>query len=179
MSKEKEMKKLEEQFDKFDESVKALTLDRMNEAPKAEVEAQTKMSQKEINDSKDIYLKPHKTISSPQKFNDKFKADYEHQKEYVRFIAENKEVVGETIDLWTRPFGGMNAEEWLVPVNKPVWGPRYLAEQIAKCTYHRLVMVDKPTEQTGMGTMYGQMIADEVRNRLDARPAAKKSSVFV
>jgi len=57
------------------------------------------------------------------------------QKEYVQFIAENKEIIGETIEIWTRPFGGMPAEFWKVPVNKPVWGPRYLAEQIKRCYY--------------------------------------------
>ena len=92
--------------------------------------------EKEIADSKDIYLKPIKSIGSPQKFNEKFRDSYNYDKEYVHFVALNNEIIGEQIDIWTRPYGGMPAEEWIVPCGKPVWGPRYLAEQIKRRRYH-------------------------------------------
>ena len=52
------------------------------EAPKEEVEAQTKLSSKEIAKSKDIYLKPIKTISRSKesKFNEKFRNDWNFAK---------------------------------------------------------------------------------------------------
>lgn len=176
----KELDKVQAQFDEFDSHVKELTLDRMNMTPKAEAEPQTKMSQNEIAKSKDHYLKPHKVIGCREKFNEKFRDDWNFQKEYVNFIAENKEIIGETIDLWTRPFPGVPAEEWLVPVNKPVWGPRYLAEQIKRKSYHRLVMQENiATESTGVGTMYGKMAVDTTIQRLDAIPVTKRQSVFV
>jgi len=31
-----------------------------------------------------------------------------------------------------KPFPGMPAEEWAIPTNKPINGPRYVAEQIKK-----------------------------------------------
>ena len=176
---QKELDKAETQFNEFNEQIKTLTMDRMNEAPQKEVEAQTKLSQTEIEKSKDIYLKPHRTISSREKFNEKFREDYNFSKEYVYFTAENREVIGEEIDLWTKPFPGMPAEEWKVPVNKPVWGPRYLAEQIKKAKYHRLVMQDFPTNQVGGMQFYGAIGVDTIVQRLDAHPVSQRKSVFM
>ncbi len=174
-----EMDKLEKQFDEFDKQVKELTQDRMNEAPLKEVEQQTKISGREIDKSKDIYLKPHRTISSKEKFNENFRNEYNFAKEYVHFIAENYEIIGETIDMWTKPFPGLPAEWWQIPTNKPVWAPRYVAEQISRCKYHRLQTVDKPVSQESGMTYYGTMVADTTINRLDAKPVLKQRSIFM
>lgn len=177
---EQELIKVEKQFDDFKENVESLTLDRMNQVPKQEVEPQTKLTGREIDKKADIYLKPHTTIGCHDKFNEAYRSEYNFQKEYVQFIAENKEIIGETIELWTRPFGGMPAEFWKVPVNKPVWGPRYLAEQIKRCYYHRLVMQQGTnTGADHTGQYYGTMVADTTLQRLDALPVSSKRSVFM
>lgn len=177
---QKELDKVEKQFEAFDESIKQMTLDRMNQAPKQETEPQTKLSSKDIERSADIYLKPHTTISARDKFNEKFRDDYNFQKEYVQFIAENNELKGDVIEIWTRPFGGMPAEFWKVPSNKPVWGPRYLAEQIKRKCYHRFVMQQNiMTESLGIGQMYGSMAVDTIIQRLDARPISSRKSIFM
>ncbi len=179
-SAQKELDKAEEKFDSFQKEVESLTLDRMNAAPKEESEPQTKLSQKEIDKSKDIYLKPKRTIGSKEKFNEKFRDDYNYEKEYVCFLAENNEVIGESISLWTKKFPGQPAEEWEVPVNKPVWGPRYLAERIKNCTYHRLSMQDSTIIGADtMGSYTGAIVVDSVRQRLNAHPASTKKSVFM
>ena len=104
----------------------------------------------------------------------------EFAKEYVYFEAENKEVIGETLQFWTKPFAGIPAEEWKVPVNKPVWGPRYVAERIKGCSYHRLTMDETQSTGTdGRGQYYGQMAVDSVIQRLDARPASTRKSIFM
>lgn len=176
----KELEKAEKQFQEFDQQVKDLTIDRMNMAPKEVVEPQTKISQKDMEKKNDIYLKPEKSISAPQKFNEKFREQYEFDKQYVQFIAEHKEIIGDDIEVWTRPYGGVNAEFWRVPTNKPVWGPRYLAERIKACTYHRLVMKQNVlTETNGMGQMYGAMAADTIVQRLDAMPVSSRKSIFM
>jgi hypothetical protein len=176
----KEIEKAAEQFDKFDNEVKAMTHDRLNETPRQEEEAQTKLSSKEIRNSKDIYLKPKTSISSPDKFNEKFRKDYEFSKEYVQFIAENKEIVGESITAWTKPFAGISAEEWVVPVNKPVWGPRYLAEQIKRKFYHRMVMKQETISgNDSVGSYFGSMAVDTTIQRLDAYPVIQNRSVFM
>lgn len=174
-----EMAKLEAQFDKFDAEIKEMTLDRMNQAPKVETEPQTKLSSSEIEKSKEIYLKPERTLMCRAKFNEKFRDDYNFQKEYVQFIAENNEIKGETIEIWTKKFAGIPAEFWRVPTNKPVWGPRYLAEQIKSKFYHRLVMQDKISNADGMGQYYGQLAVDTTVQRLDARPVSTRKSVFM
>lgn len=176
---EKELEKVEKQFDEFDKDVKRMTLDRMNQAPKREEEPQTKIAQSDRDKMRDVYLKPIKSIGCSEKFNEKFRDGYNFDKEYVQFEAENKEIIGESIDLWTRPYPGMPAEEWKVPVNTPVWGPRYLAEQIKRKCYHRLVMQPRTTGYNQFGEDYGQMAADTTVQRLDARPVIKKRSIFM
>jgi hypothetical protein len=176
---ERELEKAQKNFEEFDQNIKDMTLDRMNTAPKVETEMQTKLSQKEIASSRDIYLKPERSIAGKDRFNEKYREEYEKAKEFVCFIAENKEIIGETIDIWTKPFAGVPAEEWKVPTNKPVYGPRYLADQIKKCCYHRFVMQDRIVETTGVGSMYGSMAVDNTVQRLDAIPTTKKRSIFM
>jgi hypothetical protein len=177
---EKEIDQLQKQFDQFDSQVKELTLDRMNEAPKMELEPQTKMSSKESENAKRIYLKPERVIADGQKFNENYRSDWNFAKEYVQFIAENKEVIGESIEIWTHPFGGVGAEFWKVPVNRPVWGPRYLAEQIRRRVYHRLHMDERrQTSSNSEATFYGAMVVDSVIPRLTAEPVSDRKSVFI
>jgi len=177
---QKELDKAEQQFEKFDAEVKSMTLDRMNEAKIQETEPQTKLSQREIAASKEIYLKPKKTISSREKFNEAHREDYNFAKELVYFIAENNEMIGQNIETWTKPFPGMPAEFWEVPTNRPVWGPRYVAERIKACTYHRLSMEDnKIIGGDAMGSYTGAMVVDSTIQRLNAHPASQRKSVFM
>lgn len=179
-----QLEKAAKDFDEFDANVKSLTMDQMNTAPKVEIEAQSdtlKVSDKEKNDKGYKYLKPFRSIGCKDKFNEAHRSDYEFQKQYVCFEAENHEIIGEEIDLWTRPFPGMAAEEWKVPVNMPVWGPRYLAEQLKRKSYHRLIMKENQiTGSDNQGHKYfGSMAADSTIQRLDARPVSQRKSVFI
>lgn len=182
-----EIDKLDQQFERGLENLSSLNLNKLNEAPVKEVEQQTKLSQKEINKSTDIYLKPKRSIGPgvhpktgvKEQFNEQCRSDWEYAKEFVQFVAENKEIIGESLEFWTKPFPGCNAEFWEVPVNKPVWGPRYVAERIKGCRYHRLTMQDRPISSDNSGTYYGTMVADSTINRLDAHPVSQKQSVFM
>lgn len=183
---QKEIDQAEAKFEKFNEEVKALTMDRMNEAPKVEAEPQTKLSSKEIDKSKELWIKPKRTIypvnkvtGERPKFNERFRKDYEFAIEYVHFIAQNNEIIGETITMWTLPFPGMPAEEWEIPTNKPLWAPRHVAETIKKKRYHRLRMEDRPTDVSGAGTFYGHMTVDTTIQRLDAHPVNETKSIFM
>jgi len=81
--------------------------------------------------------------------------------------------------MWTKPYAGMPAEYWRVPTNKPIWGPRYLAEQIKRCNYHRFTMQNTVQGADGMGQYYGAMAVDTTVQRLDARKANTNVSVFM
>lgn len=174
---QKELDKVEERIAQSIEpveSLKAIPVDRINnESALNEIrdyEPQTKISNREANRSDAIYLKPSRSIGCKAKFNEKFRAKWDHQKQYVRFIAENNEIIGEKIEIWTKPFAGVPYEFWEVPVNRPVMGPRHLAEQIATRTYRRLKMQEGTMTGTdGMGTYYGALQVAEVKHRLDAR----------
>lgn len=176
---QRELDKIDDQFKDVQDQNKAINLDKLNAAPKQESEPQKKLSQHEIQNSKDIYLKPNRSLRSTDKFNESYRDDYNFAMEYVYFQAENKELIGEDITMWTKPFAGMPAEEWIVPVNKPVWGPRHLAEQIKKSNYRRLIMKDIPTNQVGGMQFYGAIGIDTTIQRLDAHPISQKKSVFM
>lgn len=176
---EKELDKLDKEFKEFDDQVKSLTLDQMNQAPKQDVEPQTKIAQSDIAHMKDIYLKPSRSIGSQEKFNEKYRADYNFAKEYVHFTAEHREIKGESIEMWTKPFAGMPAEYWQVPTNKPIWAPRYVAEQIKRATYHRLTMENKMTDGNSNYQYFGAIAVDTTVQRLDAIPVSQKKSIFM
>lgn len=176
---QQEMDKAEKQFEQFDNQVQEMTMDRMNLVPKKELEEQTKIASKDISKSQDTYLKPFRSIGCRDKFNENYREQYNFDKEYVHFIAENHEVIGETIEIWTRPYGGMPAEWWKVPTNKPVWAPRYVAEQIKRKFYHRLIMKEQNAGSDGAGQYYGTMAVDTTVPRLDARPVSSRKSVFM
>lgn len=168
----KDLEVASQKLDAFEDQVKNLTTDNLSKAPVREEEPQTKMSDKEVKKADGIYLKPERSISCKEPFNERFRDEYNFRREYVPFIAEHREIIGETIEKWTRPFPGMAAEFWKIPTNKVVWGPRYLAEEISKCSYTRLTMDDsKTTGADGMGTYFGQIIASNRIQRLNAIPA--------
>jgi len=176
---QQELDNAQKQFDAFDQNIKDLTQDRMNAAPKEDREQQTKIAQSDLDKMKDLYLKPKRSIPSREKFNEEYRKEYEFAKEFVNFIAENHEIIGESIDLWTKPFAGMPAEEWIIPTNKPLWAPRYVAERIKGCTYHRLKMENKTMGIDGGGEYYGSMAVDTTVQRLDAIPATTRKSIFM
>lgn len=182
-----QLEQTEANFQSFEKNIKEMTHDRLNQAPHAEFEPQTKLSQREINKSAEIYLAPIRSIHAMnpktgqgEKFNEKFRKEYEYRKQYVRFIVENHEIVGEKVEPWTKPYAGVPAEQWAVPVNKPIWGPRYLAEQLSKCHYHRIVMQeDKIVSGDGMATYTGSIEVHETRPRISARPAKEETPVYM
>src|SRR4029077_2777843 len=176
---QKEIEKLESNFNEFNENVQKLTMDAMNKAPIQDVEPQTKLSQKDLEKSQDTYLKPIRAISSREKFNERFLEKWNFAKEYVRFICENREIIGESIDVWTKPFPGLPAEEWMVPVNKPVWGPRHLAEQLRRKFYHRIVMEDRPSGSDGAASYYGTLAVQKTIPRITCEPAIERKSIFM
>jgi len=177
---ERELDKAEAQFKAFDDQVQQMTLDHMNTAPIKEVDSQTKMSQSELARAADIYLKPNRSIGSREKFNENYRKEYEFAKEYVAFVAENNMIIGEQIEMWTKPFAGLPAEFWKIPVNKKVFAPRYVAEQIKKARHHTLVMKESVTTSGDYaGQYYGSMAVENTVQRLDAKPVGNEKSIFM
>lgn len=176
----KDLQEAADNFDKFDAQIKALTLDEMNKAPVKETAPQYELSQQELEAQGEIFLKPSKSIGCQDKFNEKFRGEMEFATERVKFIAENTEIPGETIEVWTRPFGGLPAQFWEVPVGKVVWGPRHLAEQLKKAHYHRMKTLDVPTASDRGHQFYGCPVVDHTIQRLDAKPVSNnRKSIFM
>jgi hypothetical protein len=176
----KELENVQRQFDNYEKTIDSLTKDQMDKAPLKEVEPQTKLSQKEISKAPDIYIKPSRSLGSQERFNEDYREQWNFAKEYVHFTAENIEIKGERIEFWTKPFAGVPAEFWQLPVNKPIWAPRYVAERVRGCVYHRLKMDESQiNSEDGMATQYGVMIVDHAIRRLNAEPVISRPSVFM
>jgi hypothetical protein len=74
----------------------------------------------------------------------------------------------------------MPAEEWAIPTGKPIWAPRYVAERLKACAYHRLTMQQHViTEANSVGQMYGALSVDTTVQRLDALPVSTRKSIFM
>ena len=182
----KELEKVESQINSQLEPIK--NFGHINAHPNHNVEPQTKLSSTDIEKSNQIYLKPIHTVPpgvNPktgvrEAFNEKFRSSYEFDKQYVQFISEHKELLGENIEIWTKPYPGINAEEWKIPTNKPVWGPRYLAEQIKRKFYRKLTMKqDKIVGSDGHGSYYGAIEVESTVPRLDCFPVNNRKSIFM
>lgn len=175
---ENQIEELKNKVDAFDKQVKEMTSDSMNMAPKQEFEP-PKVSQKQLENN-DLYIKPARWIADGQRFNPRFEKDWEFSKEYVQCIPIHNECRGDMIEFWTHPFGGKGAEFWQIPSDKPCWIPRYAAEQLTKCKYHRLKMDESKIQSNdGRGTYFGQMVAETTIQRLDALPVNNRKSLFM
>lgn len=178
-SAQRELDKAEQKFEKFNEEMKAISNEVGRGLPVEERESNTRLSSREIANSKDIYLKPKRSLNDNQKFNEKFRDEWNFQKQYVNFIAEHKEIIGDVIEAWTHFCGGVPCEFWEVPTNKPVWGPRYLAEQIKSKRYVRYVTQNHTTSAEGGMQFYGGLVGETQIQRLDAHPVSDRKSIFM
>lgn len=168
---QKELDRVEKQFEQFNEQAQSMTLEAMNKAPLKDIEQQTKLSNREMNRDDAPYIKPVRSLSGTDKFNEKYRKDWEHAWEYVKCVVENLEIIGERVQKWTKKFAGDPAHFWEIPVNKPIYLPRFVAEELSKCWYHRLKMDESMTSPNGNGiTHYGAIVAEQRVHRLNCRP---------
>jgi hypothetical protein len=175
---EQELNKAQEKFDKFSEELKTLSTDSKKESlPTVETEQQTKLSKREANAADAPYIKPGKAIFSKEKFNEACRADYERRNKYTKVVVEHNEIPGEIVQFWKKEWPGTPAYEWHIPTNKPVYVPIYIAEHLAKRSYVRYVMEERPQNVDGASLTHS-MVAKEVCHRIDCRAAEFGFSEF-
>ena len=165
---QRELDKAEKQFEEFNDNIKELTTDVTRAAPRTEQEPVHKMSQREMQNADDIYIKPMKSVGDGKKFNEKFREGWDYDKQYIKVKLEHKELIGENIEQWTKPYTGVPAEFWVLPTTKPVWIPRHVANQVKRKYYARLKMDEQTvTGADGTGSYYGKMVVSDTVQRLD------------
>lgn len=168
----RELEKVKKQCDALEEQIKSITLDRMRLTPSEETEQQTKISKREAARADAPYIRPTRSIQSKEQFNETFRNQHTRAWEYVKCIVENKELIGEKVEFWTKKFPGDAAHFWQVPVNIPVQIPRMCAERLAGCSYHRLKMeqTSQPLGDSNFSETTGKIVADTTVQRIDCRP---------
>lgn len=167
-------------LDKLDTSISSITKEAEKLDPSTiksvETEQQTKLSKREERNLPAHYLKPVRSVNTKERFNENYRKDWEKGWEYVRVVVENREIIGEAVEVWTKKFAGDPANFWKVPVNTPVYIPRLLAEQLSKCHYIRYKMEDRVTQADSYGQYTGAMVAETTVDRLVCRPAGEEFS---
>lgn len=170
---------LNEQISSITQEVATKSIDDLNKAPLEEKEMQLKMSGRQMEKAEALYIKPIRSINSKEAFNEKFRPQWEEDWKYVKCIVENYEVIGESVEFWTKKYPGDAAHFWRIPVNKPLFAPRLVAKQLGNCRYHRFSMEDTVTESqssrsmgNGQDMVYqGSMTVDKIIPRVDCKPA--------
>ena len=168
---QKSLEQAQGQFDAFAKEVSEFN-PLEAKGPNVLTEQQNKMSTKEVRQYDAPVIKPLSTMPRGKfHWDEKWRAERDRDWELVRVIVENHEIIGEDIDCWSAPWACDSAHHWKVPTNKPIYIPRHLAKQLANCKYHRLRMEDRPTDGANGMTFYGSVTVDQVKQRIDCRPA--------
>lgn len=162
-----------ENLEKTTEEMKNLTVDEINKAPLTEVEPQTKMSKEEVEHYDAPVIKPTRSFPAHSKPSSKEKKERERGWELVKCIAENVEIYGEKIEFWLNKYLGDPTHFWEIPVNKPIYLPRFVAEHLATRTYHRFKMVDRSGRSFMEGSSSGEesLVVRETLARVTCKPA--------
>lgn len=168
-TKSKALHKMNTSFDATQKDLTNLTLDHLNKAPLKEGEDQTKLTRSELAEDNIHVVKPERQVHGQDKPNPKFEKERKKGWEMVKCFFENREVEGEQIECWSKPFAGDPASFWKLPVNRTVMAPRHLVKQLENCRYHKMRMEEKTVSSDGAGVYYGALVADYTVNRLLAR----------
>lgn len=169
---QKEVDRVEKQFNEQSERMQNFTQDKMQNAPVKEVAPQTEITKGQFMREDAPRITPVHAYPS-RGGTKKPEQDGLRRKawEYVRCICENLECPGEDLDFWLKPpLSGEDCNNWKIPVNKVVMIPRHVAEHLASRKYHRLYMDENITVMdTGFGQMKGQLTASKTVHRLNCR----------
>lgn len=163
----------------FQEEIKELTMDVANHVKLEETEQQTEIPSKVLAKSEFPRIEPKRTIFSQEKFNEKFRKERDYAWEYVDCICENIEIKGESVDFFLKKFPGEPAHEWVIPVNKPVSIPRFVAEHLHTRNYAVLTLDQGEKRAVEAGVeQYGMPVYTSRRKRIDCIPHVKNNTPF-
>lgn len=170
---QKEVDRLDAEFNAKEKQMSEMTQDAMKDAPLKELAPQVKISKEALEKTDAPKIVPCLTRAANGKKKSEQDALRKRAWEYIKVIAENNEVIGEDIEFWHKPMiAGEDLHFWKIPVNKPIYVPRHIAEHIRSRKYHRLKTDENIRVETNQfGDMMGRMIATETRQRLDCRVA--------
>lgn len=178
---QKELAKIEKSFDSLGESIRDINPLECK-APEPEFDPLTKLSKKQMEMATAPYIKPLRSQARPVNekqgmkvhFNEKHRPLYEKDWEWLKVTVDNYEMIGSDVEMWTAEWGCDPAYFWVIPTNKPVYLPRFVARRLKKCRYHEMHMEGdpqqgaKPSGGDQFSKSYGVMEVRKTKQRLDA-----------
>ena len=85
--------------------------------------------------------------------------------EYVTGVFENRFSIGEAITVWNNPFPGDPCSEWIIPANKTISIPRWLARHLNTRSYVEFKFRERPIAK-GMENQFMEVFeADKINHR--------------
>lgn len=197
---QKELAKVDEAFEKVTEAIASCdSLD--PKVPVEQVDPYTKLSKRQMALADAQYVTPVKIVNrveggkhnAKNYFNEAHRPLYKKDWEWIKVVIENKESIGHPVEKWTAEWGCDPAMFWIIPTNRPVYIPRFVARSIKKCRYIQRTMEsdetkmissdnsrDIPTEGAVSGPclpgaeFYGTFKSAQYRQRLDANLYSEK-----
>lgn len=138
----------------------ALTTDKINELAPKPVEQEVKLTMKQKAEAEGaIYIEPRRKLQSLGKLPEKWETMHKHDWEYVCGTFQPENIGGrantENFTFWFRKWPGDPDCMWEIPVNRPVYVPRMIAQHLSgekegftgmeAMKYHTFDMMEKPT----------------------------------
>ena len=149
-----------------EQSLKELTVDKINETPDVELEPQTKLTNRQLADSLGCkYIEPLSKLKAIGTLPEKLRKQHARDWEYVKGIYENINEIGQAITFSLCLYPGDPDCVWKIPANTPVYVPRMVANHLENVQqYHTFSHVEKAPNQLAVdeftdefqvtGTMY-------------------------
>lgn len=175
---QQEKERIDDQVTDFQQkNLESTSMDAVAAAPIKETAAQTQISAKQIEKTDAPWIKPSRSYSpgKGEKRIPQLEAEIARGKEYIKCIAENAECLGARLEFWLKKYPGEPCHFWEIPVNRPVYLPRYVAEHISTRWYSRIKMSEGAIYDVGSadGGLLNHMQVTERVRRLDCRPVAE------
>lgn len=103
----------------------------MERTPERISESKIRMTEFQKKHPNVTYLEPVHKIPTQGNKHPHFEKQREHLTEYVTGVFESEMIQGK-LDFWLTGLPGDDYCNWVIPVNKPVGVPRFVAQHLAK-----------------------------------------------
>ncbi|MGE5685183.1 MAG: hypothetical protein ACM3ZS_08585 [Nitrososphaerota archaeon] len=125
--------------------ISQMSVDKINEMAPQPTEKELRLTAKQKASEEGVpFIEPQRVFKAFTAVPEKFKKAHAYSWEYVKGIYENYVINGEPLKFrYNGEIPGEDDAEWVIPCNKPVYVPRFIAKHLEECQkYHSFSQVD-------------------------------------